>query len=58
MEIPTQLTETQFQHYIEPHLSKAKRGYVSEQPRYKIFNYVLYKLYTRYPFRPAEKPAT
>jgi transposase len=45
MEIPTQLTETQFQQYIEPHLSKAKRGYVSEQPLYKIFNYILYKLY-------------
>ncbi|MDQ4147327.1 MAG: transposase [Pseudomonadota bacterium] len=46
MEIPTQLTETQFQQYIEPHLSKAKRGYVSEQPLYKIFNYILYKLHT------------
>jgi transposase len=46
MEIPTQLTEAQFQQYIEPHLSKAKRGYVSEQPLYKIFNYILYKLYT------------
>lgn len=46
MEIPTQLTEAQFQQYIEPHLSKAKRGYVSEHPLYKIFNYILYKLYT------------
>lgn len=46
MEIPTQLTEQQFQQYIEPHLSKAKRGYVSEHPLYKIFNYILYKLYT------------
>ncbi len=46
MEIPTQLTEAQFQQYIEPHLSKAKRGYVSEQPLFKIFNYILYKLYT------------
>lgn len=46
MEIPTQLTEEQFQQYIEPHLSKAKRGYISAQPLYKIFNYVLYKLYT------------
>ncbi len=46
MEIPTQVTEQQFQQYIEPHLSQAKRGYVSEQPRYKIFNSILYKLYT------------
>ncbi len=46
MEIPTQLTETQFQQYIEPHLTQAKRGYVSEQPLYKLFNYILYKLYT------------
>ena len=46
MEIPTQLTEQQFQQYIEPHLSKAKRGYVSEYPLYKVFNYILYKLAT------------
>ncbi len=46
MELPTKLTEAQFQQYIEPHLTKAKRGYVSEQPLYKIFNYILYKLYT------------
>lgn len=46
MEIPTQLTEAQFEQYIEPHLSKAKRGYVSEQPLVKIFNCILYKLYT------------
>ena len=46
MEIPTKLTEIQFQQYIEPHLSKAKRGYVSEHPLYKIYNHILYKLYT------------
>ena len=46
MELPTKLTEAQFQQYIEPHLTKAKRGYVSEQPLYNIFNYILYKLYT------------
>ncbi len=46
MEIPTHLTKQQFEQYIEPHLSKAKRGYVSSQPLYKIFNYILYKLYT------------
>ena len=46
MEIPTQLTERQFQQYIAPYLSKAKRGYVSAQPLHKIFNYILYKMYT------------
>lgn len=46
MQIPTHLTEIQFQQYIEPHLSKARRGYVSEHPLYKIFNYILYKLHT------------
>ena len=46
MKIPTEVTETQFLQHFDAHLSKAQRGYVSEQPRYKIFNYVLYKLYT------------
>ncbi len=44
--IPTQVNKKQFRQMIEPRLSKAKRGYVSEQPLYKIFNYILYKLYT------------
>ena len=46
MEIPTKLTKPQFERYSEPSLSKAKRGYVSKIPLYKIFNYILYKLYT------------
>lgn len=46
MEIPTKLTKAQFEQYIGPHVSKAKRGYVSEQPLYKVFNYILYKLHT------------
>ncbi|MDQ5853074.1 MAG: transposase [Chloroflexota bacterium] len=59
MQIPTQATETQFHQYIEPHLSKAKRGYVSDQPLYKIFNYILYKLYTScpWPALPIEQTA-
>lgn len=44
--IPTQVNKKQFRQVIEPRLSKAKRGYVSEQPLYKIFNYILYQLYT------------
>jgi transposase len=57
MTIPTQLTETQFEHFIRPQLSTAKHGYVSEVPLYKIFNYILYKLYTGcpWPALPIEK---
>lgn len=44
--IPTSLTEKQFEMHVSPHLSKAKRGYVSKIPLYKIFNYILYKLHT------------
>src|SRR5918912_3824495 len=44
--IPVKLTEAQFATYIEPHLSKAKRGYVSKKPLYQIFNYMLYVLHT------------
>jgi hypothetical protein len=46
MTIPTKVTEKQFQKYFEPHLSKAKRGYVSKIPLFKIFNYILNTLYT------------
>ena len=46
MKIPTKVTKEQFHAYIEPDLSKAKRGYVSKQPLWKIFNDVLYKLHT------------
>lgn len=46
MTIPTQITESQFQKYFEPSLSKAKRGYVSKIPLFKIFNYILYVVHT------------
>jgi transposase len=44
--IPTSITEEQFERHISPCLSKAKRGYVSTIPLYKIFNYILYWLHT------------
>jgi transposase len=44
--IPTSVTEKQFEVHIEPHLTVAKRGYVSKIPLYKMFNYILKKLYT------------
>src|SRR5437870_9137 len=44
--IPTSVTEEQFNQHIEPFVSRAKRGFVSNIPLYKIFNYMLYRLYT------------
>lgn len=42
--IPRSLTEEQFKRNIYPYLRKAKRGYESKIPLFKIFNYILYKL--------------
>jgi transposase len=44
--IPTKLTPTQFETYIAPYLSQAKRGFVCQIPLYKVFNYILYLLHT------------
>ena len=44
--IPIEVTEPHFDQYIRPHLSVAQRGFVSEIPLYKIFNYIIYKLRT------------
>ncbi|CAA9288829.1 MAG: hypothetical protein AVDCRST_MAG93-3740 [uncultured Chloroflexia bacterium] len=44
--IPIAVTKAQFEEHFLPHLSTAKRGYVSEIPLYKIFNYIIYKLRT------------
>jgi transposase len=55
--IPTEVTKGQFTQYIRPHLSTARRGYESDIPLYKIFNLILYKLYTgcQWPALPIEK---
>lgn len=45
-QIPTNLTPEKFEKYVEPYLSKAKRGFVCSIPLYKVFNYILYFLYT------------
>ena len=57
--IPTDVTKGQFTRYIRPHLSTAKRGYESDIPLYKIFNLILYNLYTGCPWPavPIEKDA-
>ena len=44
--IPTKLTPAEFKKYIDPYLSKAKRGYKCSIPLYKVFNYILYFLHT------------
>jgi transposase len=55
--IPTEVTKGQFTRYIKPHLTTAQRGYESDMPLYKIFNLILYKLYTGcpWPALPIEK---
>lgn len=44
--IPTKITKENFDLYISPFLTKAKRGFISEIPLYLIFNAILYKIYT------------
>jgi len=57
--IPTDVTKAQFDQYFRPHLSTAERGYESDQPLYKIFNLILYKLTTscQWPKLPIERDA-
>lgn len=44
--IPVSLTEDQFKLHVRPYLSTAQRGFVCKIPLYKVFNYILYRLYT------------
>lgn len=44
--IPTSIPETAFDCHIRPYLRTAKRGFVSQIPLFKIFNYILYWLHT------------
>jgi hypothetical protein len=44
--IPVSLTQEQFEQYIRPGLSVARRGYECSIPLYKVFNYILYRLHT------------
>lgn len=44
--IPVSVTQKQFEQYIRPALSVAKRGYECRIPLYKVFNYILYRLHT------------
>jgi len=44
--IPTQLTAKEFARHVEPHLFKARRGFICKIPLFKVFNYILYLLHT------------
>jgi transposase len=44
--IGVSVTEARFSKYIEPSLSKARRGYVCRIGLYLVFNAILYKLHT------------
>lgn len=44
--IPVRVTQEEFARHFAPHLSQAKRGFVSKIPLHKIFNYILYRLHT------------
>jgi transposase len=44
--IPSKLTEGDFERHVRPYLSTARRGYVSQIPLFKIFNYILDRLHT------------
>jgi transposase len=48
--IPVSVTERQFGEYIEPSLSKAKRGYVCRIALCQVFNCILYKLHSGCPW--------
>lgn len=45
-EIPKQVSRKDFNKYINPHLSKPKKGPRPKISYYKIFNYILYVLHT------------
>jgi hypothetical protein len=44
--ISVSLTQEQFEQYIRPSLSVAKRGYECSIALHKVFNYILYRLHT------------
>ncbi len=44
--IPESVTPEQFEQYILPYLTTAKRGYVSKTPLVGIFNLIVYRLHT------------
>ena len=45
-EIPKQISRKDFNKYVNPHLSKPKKGPKPKISYYKIFNYIVYVLHT------------
>jgi len=45
-ELPIRISQKDFNQYINPYLSKGKRGPKTKISYYKIFNYILYVLHT------------
>lgn len=44
--LPVKVSQPDFNKYIDPYLSKGRRGPPTKISRYKIFNYLLYVLHT------------
>lgn len=53
--IPTELTEEEFTRYVFPYLPKQLCGPAPNIPLYKIFNYILYVLYTGCQWKSLQK---
>jgi transposase len=58
--IPVQLTEPEFKEFIFPHLSMPKRGSTCKLGDHRLFNLILWVLYTGMPWKclPMPKDAT
>lgn len=44
--LPIKLSQKDFNRYVDPYLSRGKRGPGTKISRYKIFNYILFVLHT------------
>lgn len=53
--IPTELTEKEFETYVLPYIPKQPCGPAPNIPLYKIYNYILYVLYTGCQWKSLQK---
>ena len=53
--IPTELTEKEFEDYVLPYIPKQISGPRPNIPLYKIYNYILYVLYTGCQWKSLQK---
>ena len=54
--IPVQLSEPEFETFILPHLSMPKRGPKCKLGYYRVFNFILWVLYTGMPWKGLPVP--